>query len=52
MQELSAQPVQSCYEITLEKCICVARTIVSTVPPSDKNQQFPVSMNFWEKLWW
>ena len=25
------------YEITLEKCICVSRTIVSTVPPSDKN---------------
>ena len=26
-----------CCEITLEKCICVGRTIVSTVPPSDKN---------------
>ena len=25
-----------CYEITLEKCICVGGTIVSTVPPSDK----------------
>ena len=25
------------YEITLEKCICVSGTIVSTVPPSDKN---------------
>ena len=28
------------YEITLEKCICVSRTIVSTVPPSDKNKRF------------
>ena len=27
-----------CYEITLEKCICVGRTIVSTVPPSDKKK--------------
>ena len=25
------------YEITLEKCICVSGTIVSTLPPSDKN---------------
>ena len=25
------------YEITSEKCICVSGTIVSTVPPSDKN---------------
>ena len=25
------------WDITLEKCICVGRTIVSTVPPSDKN---------------
>ena len=25
------------YEITLEKCIWVSGTIVSTVPPSDKN---------------
>ena len=25
------------YEITWEKCICVSRAIVSTVPPSDKN---------------
>ena len=25
-----------CYEITLEKCICVGRSIVSTVPPSEK----------------
>ena len=24
-----------CYEVTLEKCICVSRTIVCTVPPSD-----------------
>ena len=24
------------YEITLEKCICVSGTIVSTVPPGDK----------------
>ena len=28
------------YEITLEKCICVGRTIVSTVPPSDKIVDF------------
>ena len=26
-----------CYEITLEKCICVGRTIVSTLPHCDKN---------------
>ena len=25
------------YEITLEKCLCVRWTILSTVPPSDKN---------------
>ena len=25
------------YEITSQKCICVGGTIVSTVPPSDKN---------------
>ena len=24
------------YEITEKKCICVGTTIVSTVPPSDK----------------
>ena len=26
----------TCYETTLEKCICVVRTIVSTIPASDK----------------
>ena len=36
MQELSTWPV-ICYEIILEKCICVSGTIVSTVPPSDIN---------------
>ena len=41
-----------CYEITLEKCMCVGRTIVNTVPPRDKSKWFPVSMNIWEKLWW
>ena len=40
------------YEITLEKCIYVGRTIVNTVPPRDKNKLFSVSMNIWEKLWW
>ena len=25
-----------CYEITLEKCICVRETIVSTLPLDDK----------------
>ena len=35
-QEPSIWPVQSYAEITLEKCICVGRTIVNTVPPSDK----------------
>ena len=42
----------TCCEITVEKCICVSRTTVSTVPPGDKNQRFPVSMNVWERLWW
>ena len=41
-----------CYKITIEKCICVGRTIVNTVPPRDKNKWFSVSMNIWEKLWW
>ena len=42
-----------CYEITLEKCTCVGRTIiVNIVPPRDKNKWFPVSMNICEKLWW
>ena len=36
MQEPSIWPVQSYAEITLEKCICVGRTIVNTVPTSDK----------------
>ena len=40
-----------CYEITLEKCICVGRTIVNTVQPRDKNEWFPVSTNIWEKMW-
>ena len=26
-----------CFEITLEKCICVSKSILSTVPPSNKN---------------
>ena len=34
--EISTWPV-ICYEIILEKCICVSGTIVSTVPPSDIN---------------
>ena len=28
-----------CYEITLEKFICVGRTIVNTVPPRDKKKK-------------
>ena len=41
-----------CYEITLKKCTCVSRSILSTVPPSNKNKWFPVSMNIWVELWW
>ena len=29
-----------CHEITLEKCICVGRTIESAVPPSVKINDF------------
>ena len=35
-----------CFEITLEKCICVSRSILSTVPPSNKNQWFPGNWPF------
>ena len=36
--ETDTLDITICYEITLEKCICVGRTIVSTVPPSDKKK--------------
>ena len=51
-----------CYEITLEKCICVGRTIVNTVPPRDKNKWFSVpgegmvvndpSFARMHRIWW
>ena len=40
------------YEINEKKLTCVSGTILSTVPPSDKDKWFPVSMNVWETLWW
>ena len=40
------------HEITLEKCICVSRTIVSTVPPSVYHIYFfvPQAPKSWSKL--
>ena len=32
-----------CYEITLEKCICVSRSILSSVPLNNKNEWFPLT---------
>ena len=44
-----------CFEITLEKCICVSKSILSTVPPSNKNQWFSGNWPFFamtHRVWW